>query len=387
MSDKHLLSLYNIVAHDSVDARHHGAVSMPVYQNSLFAFDDYASFERAAADEQFVPVYSRGANPTVAYLEAKLAALERGERARCFASGMAAISSTLHALLHTGDHVICVEQAYGPTRQFLKEMSERYGVEVTYVDGRSADEFAAALRPNTRLIYLESPTSIRFQLQDLRAVAALARRAGVLTVADNSWATPCFQQPLTMGIDLVVHSLSKYVSGHSDCIGGAVVGRADLVGEIFSKGYMLLGGIMAPQTASLMTRGLRTLPLRMERHHRSGLAVAEYLERHPRVTRVNHPGLASHPQHELAKRQLSGYGSLFSFETETDADTMKKWAETLNYFRIGVSWGGFESLVTVHALDGNTDRGSRSLIRLFVGMEDPDTLIEDMERAWKTVQG
>jgi Cystathionine beta-lyases/cystathionine gamma-synthases len=387
MSDKHPLNFYNIVAHDPFDARHHGAVSMPVYQNSLFAFDDYADFERSVAKEQFVPVYSRGANPTVAFLESKLAALERGERARCFASGMAAISATLHALLRTGDHVICVDQAYGPTRQFLNEMSNRYGVEVSFVGGRSADEFAAALRPNTRLIYLESPTSIRFQLQDLRAVTELARRAGALTVADNSWASPYFQQPLAMGVDLVIHSLSKYVSGHSDCIGGAVIGRAELIGEIFEKGYMLLGGIMTPQTAALMTRGLRTLPLRMERHHRSGLAVAEYLDRHPRVVRVNHPGLASHPQHELAKRQLSGYGSLFSFETEADADTMKKWAGALNYFRIGVSWGGFESLVTVHALDGNGDGGSRSLIRLFVGMEDPDTLIEDMERAWKIVQG
>ena len=387
MKEQHTMNpqLYNIVAHDPVDKRHYGAVNMPVYLNSLFAFEDYESYEKAAKNEQLEHVYSRGNNPTVEYLEHRIAELEKGERARCFASGMAAISSTLHALLRSGDHVICVDQVYGPARQFLNEMAARYRVEVTYVSGVSLEEFEQALKPNTRLIYLESPTSIFFRLQDLRGVAALAGRAGVLTMIDNSWASPCYQQPLTMGIDLVVHSMTKYFSGHSDCIGGVVVGRAELIDEIFSKGYMLLGGIMTAHTAFLMTRGLRTLPLRMERHHRSGLIVAKHMEQHPLVERVHHPGLESHPQHDLALRQLSGYGSLFSFETKLPPEKMKQWANALDFFRIGPSWGGYESLVTVHAAPAQSGGNPHSVVRLYIGMEDPETLIEDLEQAWKKI--
>lgn len=204
---------------------------------------------------------------------------------------------------------------------------------------------------------------------------------------DSSWATPCFQRPITLGIDLVLHSMSKYFSGHSDCLGGAVAGRADLINEIASKGYMLFGGVMTPHTASLMIRGLRTLPLRMERHQRNGLIVAEYLENHPLVNRVNHPGLPSHPQHALARKQLDGFGSLFSFETQVSVESLKKWAGALRYFRIGVSWGGFESLVTVgHTPTSRNMAGNNpSVARLYIGLEDPRTLIEDIEQAWRQV--
>jgi cystathionine beta-lyase/cystathionine gamma-synthase len=379
--------LHTKVAHDTVDSRHHGAVNMPVYLNSLFTFENHESFDHAMKDVLSATVYSRGNNPTVQYLESKIADLENGEQARCFASGMAAISGTLHALLRSGDHVICVEHAYGPTREFLGEMVERYRIEVTYVDGALLSDFEEALRPNTKIIYLESPTSGLFQLQDLEGVAALAKRSGVLTVIDSSWATPCFQRPLTMGIDLVLHSMTKYFSGHSDCLGGVVVGSASLINEIGNKGYMLLGGIMTAHTASLMTRGLRTLPLRMERHQNSGMMVAEYLEKHPAVHRVNHPGLLSHPQHALAMKQLDGFSSLFSIETKFPVGVMKEWADALQYFRIGVSWGGYESLVTVGTTPQkrNPSGTSPSMVRLFIGMEDPKMLIEDMERAWEQV--
>ncbi|GLX67559.1 hypothetical protein MU1_19040 [Paenibacillus glycanilyticus] len=379
--------LHNIVSHDEVDTKHSGAVNIPIYQNSLFAFENYESFELAMKDVLAATVYSRGNNPTVQYLESKIAELEAAEQARCFASGMAAIAGSLHALLRSGDHVICVNQAYGPTRQFLDELSDRYRVEVTYVDGCLLSDFEEALRPNTRLIYLESPTSGLFQLQDLEGVAALAKREGILTMIDSSWATPCFQRPLTWGIDLVLHSMTKYFSGHSDCLGGVVAGRADLIGEIANKGYMLFGGVMTPHTASLMIRGLRTLPVRMERHQKSGLIIAEHMEKHPVVNQVNHPGLPSHPQHALARKQLDGYGSLFSFETQLPVESLKKWADALRYFRIGVSWGGFESLVTVGQTPAkrNLAGNNPSVARLYIGLEDPNTLIEDIEQAWRQV--
>lgn len=382
-------AIHTKVSHDGVDAKHNGAVTIPIYQNSLFAFESHESFDRAMQDVLAANVYSRGNNPTVQYLEAKIAELEGGEAARCFASGMAAIAGSLHALLRSGDHVICVSQAYGPTRQFLDELADRYRVEVTYVDGCQLSDFEEALRPNTRLIYLESPTSGLFQLQDLEGVAAIAKSAGALTMIDSSWATPCYQRPLAWGIDLVLHSMTKYFSGHSDCLGGVVSGSAELVGQIANKGYMLFGGVMTPHTASLMIRGLRTLPLRMERHQHSGLTVAEYLEKHPLVNRVNHPGLPSHPQHALARKQLDGYGSLFSFESQVPVDTLKRWADALRYFRIGVSWGGFESLVTVGSIpEGRNPTGSNhSIARLYIGLEDPLTLIDDIEQAWRQVVG
>ncbi|WP_235561125.1 trans-sulfuration enzyme family protein [Bacillus sp. FJAT-28004] len=380
--------LHTKVSHDQVDMKHYGAVTIPIYQNSLFTFENHETFDNAMQDVLAANVYSRGNNPTVKYLESKIADLEGGEQSRCFASGMAAISGTLHALLSSGDHVICVEQAYGPTREFLNEMSLRYQVEVTFVDGSLLSDFEDALQPNTRIIYVESPTSGLFQLQDLEGIAQLAKKAGVITMIDSSWATPCFQRPLTMGIDLVLHSMTKFFSGHSDCLGGVVTGRASLINQIENKGYMLLGGIMTAHTASLMIRGLRTLPLRMERHQKSGMIIAEYLEKHPMVNRVNHPGLRSHPQHDLAQKQLDGYSSLFSFETKLPVAVMKKWADALHYFRIAVSWGGYESLVTVNTTPErrNPDGTNPSVVRLYIGMEDPHTLIDDMERAWELVK-
>ncbi|WP_309120689.1 aminotransferase class I/II-fold pyridoxal phosphate-dependent enzyme [Paenibacillus sp.] len=376
--------IQTLVAHDPVDTRHHGAVTMPLYQNSLFAFENHASFDCAMKDVLAAHVYSRGNNPTVMYLERRIAELEGGEQARCFASGMGAIAGTLHALLQTGDHIVCVDQAYGPTREFLADLSTRYRVEVTFVDGSELDAFRQAVRPNTKVIYLESPTSGLFELQDLEGVAAIAREAGALTVIDNSWATPVFQRPISMGIDLVVHSLTKYFSGHSDSLGGVVVGRRDLIETISNRSYMLLGSVMTAHTASLITRGVRTLPLRMERHQASGLRVAEHLLRKGDVVRVNHPGLPTHPQRGLAEKQLQGYGSLFSFVTRHPVDSLKAWADDLEYFRIGVSWGGYESLVTVGAAPARWNQGgeSPSIARLYIGLEDPDVLIGDIERAW-----
>ncbi|MEX1029933.1 MAG: PLP-dependent aspartate aminotransferase family protein [Paenibacillaceae bacterium] len=375
-------SQFTKVSYDRYDDRHHGAVTVPIYQNSLFTFDRYEQFELATQDDLAHHVYSRGNNPTVEYLEQKIAELEEGEQAKCFASGMAAITAAILSQVQLGDHIICVNQVYGPTMGFLGTYLKRFGIETTFVDGSSLEQWKAAIRTNTKLLYLESPTTMFFELQDLRACTELARSIGAITIIDNTWATPCYQQPLTLGVDLVVHSISKYMGGHSDCVGGVVIGSKKRMDPLCHNEYMLFGGIMTPQTAALVTRGLRTLPLRMQRHESTALKVAEHLCKLPFVTQVNYPGLVSHPQHELALRQMSGFSSLLSFETEEPVERMKEWADGLRYFRIGVSWGGFESLVTVRALEAKQDKSSRSLIRLYIGLESPEDLIADIDEAW-----
>ncbi|MFD2613447.1 trans-sulfuration enzyme family protein [Paenibacillus gansuensis] len=376
---------FTTVSYDPIDTRHHGSIAVPVYQSSLFAHETYAQFEEAFEDLFLTPVYSRGRNPTVAFLEEKLAVLESGEAARCFASGMAAITAAIMSCVNQGDHVLCVSQAYGPTREFFTSYLTRFGIETTYVDGTSMEALRQAVLPNTALLYLESPTTMRFEVQDLSACTELARSIGARTIIDNTWATPIFQKPLAFGVDLVVHSLTKYVSGHSDCVGGAVIGSKELINRLSTSEYMLFGGIMAPQIAALLIRGLRSLPLRMQRHQETGLQVAAHLERQPHVIRVNHPGLPSHPQHELAKRQMSGYGSLFSFVTDEPIARLKAWSDRLHYFKIGVSWGGFESLIVVNEIpDG--EAGDRRIVRLYVGLEDPADLIADLDEAWARVR-
>jgi cystathionine beta-lyase len=368
---------FTTVAYDSVDARHHGSINIPVYQTSLFAFNNMDEFDHAMSEVLEHHVYSRGNNPTVLFLEQKLAELEEGELAKCFASGMAAITSAIMSVIRSGDHIICPDQAYGPTREFLGSYLLRFGIETTFIDGANMEHWKAAIRPNTKLLYLESPTSGMFELQDLPAVVELARSIGATTICDGSWATPCNQKPLNLGVDLVVHSITKYIAGHSDCLGGVVIGSKGLVNRLSQNEYMLFGGIMTPQTAALVTRGLRSLPLRMQRHQESGLKVAHYLEKQSFVTKVNHPGLPSHPQHELALRQMSGFSSLFSFESQEPIETLREWVNHLKYFKIGVSWGGFESLITVRGIEEGSEP-NRNLVRIYIGMECPDDLIQDL---------
>jgi cystathionine beta-lyase len=311
--------------------------------------------------------------------EQKLAALEQTEDALCFASGMAAIASAILTFTRTGDHVVCVESAYPPTRTLLESWLTRYGVQATFVAGKCPDEFERALQPNTRMIYLESPASVVFHLQDLSAVSALARERGILTLCDNSWATPIYQNPHALGVDLVLHSASKYLGGHSDLLAGVVAGRAEHIEQV-RQTRSLLGGVLEPFGAWLLLRGLRTLPVRMTRAHHSGLQVAEWLEQQPQVARVNHPGLPSHPQHALARQQMRGYGSLFSFETHPiRAEQAYAFADRLRLFRFGCSWGGYESLLLGWA---QADAEPAPwLFRVYIGLENPDDLIRDLQGA------
>ncbi|WP_261301621.1 trans-sulfuration enzyme family protein [Paenibacillus andongensis] len=377
----HTNSSETLVTHDLHDERHYGAVTHPIYQNSLFTFETHEQLEEALAFEVSHIIYTRGNNPTVQALEERLALLEGGEQARCFASGMAAITAAILSTIQAGDHIICVDGSYGPAKRLMEQYLSKFQVETTFVDGKDMMQIQNAVQPNTRLIYLESPTSILFELQDLKQCAALAKKIGAKTIIDGTWASPIFQKPLSFGIDFVVHSMTKYISGHSDLIGGVVIGSKQNMDQLFREEFQLFGGILHPQSANLFMRGLRTLPLRLHKLQENGLKVAHYLENQSFIIKMNHPGLQSHPQHELYHSQMTGSGSLFSFETHIPKERMRSWSNQLKYFRKGISWGGFESLVYIPNQPDN-----RVIVRLYVGLEEPDDLIRDLEQAFAAIE-
>ncbi|MCF6474122.1 PLP-dependent transferase [Nonomuraea sp. MG754425] len=358
-----------------------GAVNPPVFENSVFTFATAEELGEAVRNEDERYVYWRGTNPTVDLAQRKLAALERGERAKCFASGMGAISATISSIVSAGDHVLVLGAIYGPTTQFLRYL-EKFGVTHTHV--RDLAEAGDAIRPGTRLLYFESPSYMAYAVVDIAEVTGWARERGLTTVMDNTWSTPLYQKPLTMGVDLVVHSLSKYIGGHSDLVGGVVVGPARLIRPLSLTEYQLFGAAMSPHDAAKVIKGLRTLPVRMAAHQERGLAVAAFLRDHPAVRSVNHPGLPSHPGHAIAVRQMTGFSSLFSLELDTESrERVGSFLTRLRHFRIGVSWGGFESLVNAPAL--STEESVRAtmgipvgLVRLSVGLEPAETLIKDL---------
>jgi len=362
--------------------RHLGAAAPPLFQSSTFTYPDCEAFENRTAEAPARYDYTRSANPTTGILESKIAVLERAEAARAFGSGMAAISAAVLSCVQAGDHVVTIDTVYGPTRTLFSDYLPRFGIETSYVRGTRIEDFAGALRPDTRLIYLESPSSLLFELQDLAAVAALARQHGIATICDNSNATPYFQNPVTRGIDLVVHSATKYISGHSDLVAGLVVGPAERMRRMATQEGALLGGIVDPFAAWLMLRGLRTLSVRMERHQASAIDLAQFLEDHPRVRKVHYPGLPSHPQADLARRQARGHSGMLSFELRDPTHTQAcQVVNALRYFCIAVSWGGYESLVIPSAVTDPVDGEEKWIIRLSVGLENVADLRADLNRA------
>ena len=377
-----------ICLEDHPPADEHGAapMAMPIYQTSLFSYATFQELLDALAHEDARHVYTRGQNPTVEAVERKLAALERGEACKCFASGMGAISAVILGLLQSGDHILFVNHVYGPTLQLARHL-ERFGIRHDHVLDRDVDRIEAALRPETKLIWTESPGTMLFRMVDLPALAALARGRGVLTCVDNSWATPLFQKPITAGIDLVVHSCTKYIGGHSDVVAGAVITTAERLRQIFFRAFMLNGASLGPVDAWLLLRGLRTMPVRMRQHMENGLRIAGFLQGHPAVRRVFHPALSDADDRARADRQLSGYSGLLSFAlANDDFPTLARVLDSLTLFRKGVSWGGVESLAISprrpgHEAQLDAQQMPHGLIRLSVGLEDADALIEDLSRA------
>jgi cystathionine beta-lyase/cystathionine gamma-synthase len=360
------------------------AATTPIYQSSLFTFPDFGALLDGFKAEHRTNLYSRGKNPTVEALERKLAALERGEACLCFSSGMAAVSAVMLGLLRAGDHVLFVNDTYGPTLQLAQHL-RRFDIEHDLQLDLDLESIELAIRPNTRLLWLESPGTMRFRQLDIQAAASLARNRGILTGIDNSWATPLCQKPLTLGVDIVMHTCSKYIGGHSDVIAGALVTSAERAEELFYGSYLLNGGILAPFDAWLLLRGLRTLPVRLAQHEADALRIAEFLDAHPTVRRVNHPALGEGRQ--LAATQLSGYTGLLSFELERGGlENVSRVIDGLEHFGIGVSWGGVESLVISPNGRSNQERLDElgippGLIRLSVGLEGADVLIDDLESA------
>jgi methionine-gamma-lyase len=376
----------------AVHAGHHpdaqtGAHVVPIYSTSTFAYGSFARGERLFAGEEPGYIYGRIGNPTVRAFEEKLVSLEGAQEAVAFASGMAAISALCNTLLAPGDEIVYLAPLYGGTEGYFLETLTRFGVRVT--DAGSVENLPSILSPATKLIYFETPTNPTLRIYDLAAVAKIARARGVLTVVDNTFATPYLTRPLEHGIDVVLHSATKYIGGHGDCLAGVLAGPKELMDAVRAEGLRHIGGTLGAFEGYLMLRGLKTLPLRMEAHCAGAAKVAEYLARHPAVQRVHYPGLPSHPGHEVARRQMQGFGGLVSLELESK-QAAAVFLDGLKLFTQAVSLGDVESLAThpastthqllpseIRELHGVTD----TLVRLSVGIEDPEDLIADLEQA------
>lgn len=355
-------------------------MATPIVQTSLFAYPDVDSFIAAGAAESKNTVYTRGQNPTVQVLEKKLAALERGEACKAFGSGMAAISAVIMGLLESGDHILFVNHTYGPSIQLAKQL-RRFGVQYTQTLDVAPADVERAMKPSTKLVYIENPGTMMFHTLDIAAIGDIARKHGAISCIDNSWASPLFQKPIDYGIDVVVHSATKYIGGHSDVVAGAVITTAQRMEQIFYRAFVLLGGILHPFDAWLLLRGLRTLPVRMQQHEADALQAAEFLRMRPEVSAVNHPAFMT------PSPSLLGCSGLFSFELkDAEFEQARRFVNALTRFRIGVSWGGVESLAiaanrgtNLHWLD--EQKIPHGLIRLSIGLEGSDVLIEDLGTA------
>jgi cystathionine beta-lyase len=379
--------LSHILTHLGED-REHGfdAVVPPIVQSGNFTYPTVAAMRAVVQQEFDRPLYTRGYNPTVAMLRKKIAALEHAEDALVFSSGSAAIAAAIMSFTKAGDHVVCVHKPYSWTKKLLAELLVRFGVEHTFVDGTDAENYRRAIKPNTTFFILESPNSLTFELQDIAAVAAIAREHGIITLCDNSFSSPLYQNPLDLGMDMVAHSATKYLNGHSDVVAGALAGSHVHMRQVMAREFMTLGAAPSPHDAWLLMRGLRTLPLRMERSADSADKVARFLEGHPKVKHVHWPGLESHPQHVLAKKQMKRVAGLMSIELDApDEAAVERFCDSLETFLIAVSWGGYESLQwPVCALKGPSGYYTDlpfTMVRLYVGLEDPESLIADLGQA------
>lgn len=367
-----------------------GALSTPIYQTSTFVFENVDQGAARFAGEEAGYIYTRLGNPTVTAFEEKIAVLEGGEAGLAFASGMAAISAVLFALTKQGDHIVACDTLYGCTHAFLSSILPRYGIETTFVDLSDPAKGAAALRPNTKVIYLETPANPTMKLVDIEAMVELARKVGARVVIDNTFATPYLQRPLELGVDVVVHSATKYIGGHGDSIAGAAVGSKEFIDEVRVTTLKDIGGVLGAFEAWLLLRGMKTLPLRMERHCANALEVATFLEGHPAVEQVYYPGLPSHPQHDLAKKQMQGgFGGMLSFELKGGLEAGKQLMNSLELCSLAVSLGDTETLIQHPASmthspyppeerlkAGITD----GLVRMSVGIEDAVDIIADLKQ-------
>ena len=372
-------------------SEYYNAVSPPIIKTSNFCFSNVEKLRNNIDKEFKVPFYTRGVNPTVTILRKKIAALENAEDCLVTSSGCAALSSAIIANLKAGDHVITINSVYGWTNTLFNTILKRFGISTTMVEGTEVSHFENAILPETKLIYLESPSSFTFEIQDIEEIVKLAKKHKILTILDNSYSTPLYQRPLDMGIDIVVHSASKYLNGHSDVVAGVICSNRKMIKKIFSTELMTFGGIITPDDAWLMIRGLRTLPIRMERTSKTTETIVSYLEAHEKVERVIYPFSKKHPQYKLAVKQMHNSGGMFSILLKTD--DIKKvdlFCNALKRFLIACSWGGYESLIYPAAVLYNNKKKEKprlpfNLVRMYIGLEDADVLLKDIENALKYI--
>jgi cystathionine gamma-synthase len=370
--------------------KRHAAMAQPIYQTSTFQVSDSDQQLRTTGSDMY---YTRYGNPTHTAVEQAIAELEGTDTALLFSSGMTAISTSILALVKSGDHIVAQRDLYGGVTKFLSNWASRFGIETTFVDTTDYDQHARAIRPNTKLLYLESPTNPTLRVVDLHRASAIAREHGLITLIDSTFATPINTRPAEFGIDLVLHSGTKYLGGHTDLICGVAAGRRDLIDKI-RETRTTLGGVMDPHAAFLLLRGMKTLAVRVERQNQSALRIAEFLTRHSQVRSVNYPFLQGHPQRALAMEQMKGGGGLLSFEVEGSGEDARKVSESLQLFTLAPSLGGVESLVSIPVLTSHLMISAEhrekmgineQLVRLSVGIENTDDLIADLNQALATV--
>ena len=368
------------------------AVAPPIIQTSNFAFKKVDEMRKAFEDEFSTFLYSRGLNPTVKILSQKLAALDGAEDCLVFNSGAGAIFAAVIANVKSGDHIISVDKPYTWAQKLFDNILPRFNVSVTYVDGRKIENFEKAIQENTSIIYLETPNSWSFYLQDLEAVGKLARSKKIVTICDNSYCTPLYQRPIDYGIDLALQSATKYINGHSDVIAGVLSGSKALIKKIFNSEFLNMGIGTTPFNAWLMLRGLRTLDVRLARISETTKKVVDFLKSHEKVEKVVFPFDEDFPQYELAKKQMKEACGLFSFYIKTDSiNEIETFCESLQHILMAVSWGGYESLIipgcaSVKEEDFNSNDPDQRRLRMYVGLEDPQYIIDDLERGFLNMQ-
>jgi cystathionine beta-lyase/cystathionine gamma-synthase len=363
------------------------AVAPPIVQSSNFAFNKVSEMRELMLDEYKGFLYSRGNNPTLSILQQKLAALDGAEAALVFGSGAAAIFASVLSQVKQGDHIVSVRDPYSWAGRMFDVILPRFGVTTTYVDGTRTENFEAALQPNTRLIYLESPNSFTYELQDITAVTQLAKSRNIVTIIDNSYCSPIYQQPIKLGVDLCLQSATKYIGGHSDVVAGVLTGSTEMISKIFASEYMNIGSGVSPFAAWLLLRGLRTLPIRLQRISESTLTIVDWLKKHPAIEKVIFPMDPDFPQYELAKKQMQAGGGLLTIQLKADKiEQVERFCDSLQHFLMAVSWGGHESLAfpacaSMNVADFKADEPRHRMVRLYIGLEEPGYLIKDLEQA------
>jgi len=369
------------------------SVTIPIYETSSFAFESAEQGAARFAGKEEGYIYTRLGNPTIRALEKSVAELENGEDARACSSGMAAITTTLMSIVKKGDHVVATDCLYGGTLKLFLDILPKFGIDFTLVDSSDAANIKTAVRENTRLIYIETPSNPTLKLTDIRETVKIAAEFGLLTVVDNTFMSPCFQRPIEFGADIVIHSLTKYLNGHSDVIGGIVVGSRSFL-KTFDPIFKNTGPTLGPFEAWLTLRGIKTLPIRMEKHNENAMRIAVFLEEHPKTDRVYYPGLKSHSQHELAKRQMSAFGGVLCFELRGGLEAGIKLMNSMKLCTLAVSLGSVETLIAhpasmTHSLITREERLKAgitdNLVRLSVGIENAEDIIQDLEQALEKI--